>query len=103
MSIPPDPHSSSTTPPPGATEDWNPGLWRAIPTTQQPEYADSTALAAAVASLRSLPPLVTSWEIDRLRKQLAEAADGQRFLLQGGDCAERFDECASEPIAARLK
>ena len=37
-----------------------------------------------------LPPLVTSWEILALKQQLAEAQEGKRFLLQGGDCAESF-------------
>lgn len=83
--------------------DWSPSGWRAVPTSQQPVYEDPEALAKAVSSLRRLPPLVTSWEIDRLKRQIAEAVEGRRFLLQGGDCAERFDECASEPIAARLK
>ena len=39
-------------------------------------------------SSRALPPLVTSWEILALKQQLAEAQEGKRFLLQGGDCAE---------------
>ena len=50
-----------------------------------------------------MPPLVTSWEVEALKTQLAEAADGRMFLLQGGDCAERFDECRAENIAAKLK
>ena len=50
-----------------------------------------------------LPPLVTSWEIEMLKTQLAEAAAGQRFLLQGGDCAETFDACDSPNIASKLK
>ncbi|TMQ28210.1 MAG: 3-deoxy-7-phosphoheptulonate synthase class II [Deltaproteobacteria bacterium] len=50
-----------------------------------------------------LPPLVTSWEIEQLRSALARAARGEAFVLQGGDCAESFDECRSEPIAAKLK
>ena len=60
-------------------------------------------LQAAVARLRALPPLVTSWEIEALKAQLAEAASGQRLLLQGGDCAESFDECSSDSIAGKLK
>ncbi len=59
--------------------------------------------SAALAELRRLPPLVTSWEIVLLRQQLAEAADGERFVLQGGDCAERFDDCTSPRIANMLK
>ncbi|MFO0875434.1 MAG: 3-deoxy-7-phosphoheptulonate synthase class II [Phycisphaerales bacterium] len=83
--------------------DWSPNSWQRVAAEQQPAYPDETALAAAVQQLAALPPLVTSWEIESLRGQLAEAARGQRFLLQGGDCAERFDECESATIAAKLK
>jgi 3-deoxy-7-phosphoheptulonate synthase len=83
--------------------DWSPDSWRSRPTLQQPTYPDQDRLAAVVADMRSLPPLVTSWEIEKLKEQIAEAAEGRRFLLQGGDCAERFDECSSESIANRLK
>jgi 3-deoxy-7-phosphoheptulonate synthase len=54
-------------------------------------------------AVRRLPPLVTHEEVDRLRRQLAEVAEGKRFLLQGGDCAERFLDCASEPIEKKLR
>jgi 3-deoxy-7-phosphoheptulonate synthase len=53
--------------------------------------------------LAELPPLVTSWEILSLREQIAEAQAGNRFLLQGGDCAENFRECSSPLITNRLK
>ncbi len=53
--------------------------------------------------MRRLPPLVTPQEVDSLREQLAEVAAGRRFLLQGGDCAERFMDCAAEPIEKKLK
>lgn len=53
--------------------------------------------------MRRLPPLVAPSEVDALRAQLAEVAEGKRFLLQGGDCAERFVDCASEPIEAKLR
>jgi 3-deoxy-7-phosphoheptulonate synthase len=56
-----------------------------------------------VQKLRVLPPLVTSWEIERLKTQIAEAQEGKRFLLQGGDCAEQIDDCRSEPITNKLK
>ncbi len=56
-----------------------------------------------IGELAKLPPLVTSWEIETLKSQLAEAAMGKRFLLQGGDCAERFDDCESTAIANKLK
>jgi 3-deoxy-7-phosphoheptulonate synthase len=83
--------------------DWTPGSWRARPALQSPTYPDAGALAEVQAELRSLPPLVTSWEILALKQQLAEAQDGRRFLLQGGDCAESFRECSSAVISNRLK
>jgi len=33
---------------------------------------------------------------------LAEAGRGQRFLIQGGDCAERFADCTAERLEAQL-
>lgn len=54
-------------------------------------------------AVRRLPPLVAPSEVDALRAQLAEVAEGKRFLLQGGDCAERFVDCAAEPIEAKLR
>ena len=68
-----------------------------------PHYPDAAALEGALAELRALPPLVTSWEILALKQQLAEAQEGKRFLLQGGDCAESFDDCTSAVISNRLK
>ena len=56
-----------------------------------------------LAELAELPPLVTSWEVESLKSQLAEAQQGRRFLLQGGDCGERFDDCRPDPIAGKLK
>jgi 3-deoxy-7-phosphoheptulonate synthase len=46
---------------------------------------------------------VTVWEVDALKQQLAEAQRGERFLLQGGDCSEQFDDCRPDPIAGKLK
>lgn len=66
-------------------------------------YHDPAEVEAAVLKLRSLPPLVTSWEIERLRKELAQAEAGERFVLQGGDCAETIADCNPKMIAARLK
>ena len=83
--------------------NWSPASWQEYPATQQPTYPDAEELASALTTLRSLPPLVTSWEILSLKKQLADAQEGRRFLLQGGDCAESFDDCESGLISNRLK
>ncbi|MFL6197262.1 MAG: class II 3-deoxy-7-phosphoheptulonate synthase [Thermoanaerobaculia bacterium] len=83
--------------------DWTPTSWQTKPALQQPTYPDPERVEDSLRRLSRLPPLVTSWEIERLKSQLAEAARGERFLLQGGDCAESFDDCTSESIAAKLK
>ena len=82
---------------------WTPQSWRTKSAAQQPNYKDQTALAAATKKLAKLPPLVTVWEIAGLKHQLAEAAAGRRFVLQGGDCAERFDDCDADTITSKLK
>lgn len=83
--------------------DWKPSSWRGRAALQLPTYPDPQALAAVQDELRALPPLVTSWEILALKQQLADAQEGRRFLLQGGDCAENFADCSSEVISNRLK
>jgi 3-deoxy-7-phosphoheptulonate synthase len=82
---------------------WNPTSWQQKPSEQQPSYADRDALEQAVKTLATYPPLVSSWEIESLKSQLADAADGKRFLLQAGDCAERFSDCTPERITGQLK
>ncbi|MFN7293824.1 MAG: class II 3-deoxy-7-phosphoheptulonate synthase, partial [Lysobacteraceae bacterium] len=82
---------------------WTRASWRTKPALQQPTYPDVDTLERALAELRNLPPLVTSWEVLALRKQLAEAEAGKRFILQGGDCAESFADCESGLISNRLK
>ena len=38
-----------------------------------------------------------------MKGNLAEVAAGRRFLLQGGDCAESFDDCNAPAIVNRIK
>lgn len=82
---------------------WAVDSWKSFPAKQQPTYEDEQELHEVAAALRLLPPLVTSWEIDKLKSQLAAAQQGNAWLLQGGDCAESFADCQSETIAAKLK
>ena len=96
-------NTESTSPTLNSTSDWAPGSWRGRPAIQMPTYPDAQALESVLGELRPLPPLVTSWEIFSLKKQLAEAQEGKRFLLQGGDCAESFSDCESGLISNRLK
>ena len=82
---------------------WSPDAWQRKPIRQGVEYADRQALRDTLAQLMLLPPLVTSWEVERLKQQLALAARGERFLLQGGDCSETFDDCRPDTITSKLK
>ncbi|MEO6798393.1 MAG: 3-deoxy-7-phosphoheptulonate synthase class II [Rhodanobacter sp.] len=82
---------------------WSPDSWQQRQALQQPSYDDADELASASAHLSQLPPLVTSWEVLALKEAIAEAQDGRRFLLQGGDCAESFADCTSPVISNRLK
>ncbi|MBX9737534.1 MAG: 3-deoxy-7-phosphoheptulonate synthase [Phycisphaerales bacterium] len=95
-----DPHDTSL---------WNPESWR-VRTAIDPAaklfaapYDDEARVADATGRLRELPPLVTSFEIESLKKQLAEAAEGKRFLLWGGDCAETLADCRPAIITIKLK
>ena len=85
------------------TNSWHPASWRSRKAQQQPAYADPAALERVVSDLARLPPVVVSWEIDKLRDRLARIQRGEGFLLQGGDCAESFAECESDRIAKQLK
>jgi len=82
---------------------WSPTSWQQKPAAQQAVYPDPDRLGQVLAELASLPPLVTSWEVENLKSQLAQAAAGKRFLLQGGDCSESFADCRSEVIVNKLK
>jgi 3-deoxy-7-phosphoheptulonate synthase len=84
-------------------QPWTVDSWKSRPTQQIPSYDDPEHLQQVLDDLQSMPPLVTPWEVDRLRTLVAEAAAGRRFILQGGDCAERFDECRASLITNRLK
>jgi 3-deoxy-7-phosphoheptulonate synthase len=82
---------------------WTPDSWQRLPALQQPVYRDAERLARVLGDLSRLPPIVVSWEIDQLKSELAAAQRGERFLLQGGDCAEGFADCDSDTIARKLK
>ncbi len=82
---------------------WDPPSWRQKTALQQPEYEDPAELARVLETLSLRPPLVTSWEVERLKSQLSAAAEGRAFLLQGGDCSESFADCRADPIEEKLK
>ena len=77
---------------------WSPNSWRNKPILQVPAYPDAAALAEVEARMATYPPLVFAGEARKLKKQLAAVAEGNGFLLQGGDCAESFAEHGADNI-----
>ena len=72
--------------------DWKIDSWRKLPIKQVPEYSDMARVNSVEQELSVRPPLVFAEEARRLRKRMADVAEGKAFLLQGGDCAESFAE-----------
>lgn len=78
---------------------WSRTSWRAKELLQQAAYADPALLERTASELAALPGVVGWREVESLRQRLAEVALGQRLVIQGGDCAERFERCLARPIA----
>lgn len=77
---------------------WTPGSWRSKNPYQIPTYPDPKKLESVIQDLSGFPPLVFAGEIRALKNKLAAVSRGEAFLLQGGDCAESFDEFKSATI-----
>lgn len=86
-----------------STKSWSPLSWKDFPIEQMPNYTDKVALEKAFRQLQSYPPLTTSWEIESLRSKLTQVGRGEAFILQGGDCAERFEDCNPKHIVNLMK
>ncbi len=84
-------------------KEWSPLSWSEYSYQQAPKYPDEVQLNKVVEQLGQLPPLVTSGEIKQLKQAIARAGRGEAFILQGGDCAESFNDCRSDIITNKLK
>ncbi|ABM03510.1 3-deoxy-D-arabinoheptulosonate-7-phosphate synthase [Psychromonas ingrahamii 37] len=82
---------------------WTPSSWRNKPVQQLPSYPDQDKLQQTEHYLANQPPLVFAGEARALREDLAKVAKGEAFLLQGGDCAESFDEFRTSHIRDTFK
>jgi len=82
---------------------WMPDSWKQKPILQQPTYQNKDELESVLKELKSYPPLVFAGEARRLKEQLADVANGEAFLLQGGDCAESFSEFHANNIRDTFK
>ncbi len=83
--------------------DWQKSNWRNKPRVQMPDYLDQEALNAVEQQLSKYPPLVFAGEARSLKDKLAAASRGEAFLLQGGDCAESFEQFSADGIRDTFK
>ncbi len=82
---------------------WSVDSWRKFPIKQQPSYKDKEALEAVEEELRKFPPLIFAGEARNLKEDLAQAARGEAFIIQGGDCAESFAAFNADTIKNLFK
>ena len=82
---------------------WTPSSWQEKPILQQPTYPNKDELQKVLSELKNYPPLVFAGEVRSLKSQLANVANGEAFLLQGGDCAESFSEFHADNIKDSFK
>jgi|TARA_B110000196_G_scaffold196853_1_gene168681 3-deoxy-7-phosphoheptulonate synthase len=82
---------------------WTPDSWKHLTAAQQPDWENSKGYTKVVSELSSYPPLVFAGEVRALKQQLGDAAQGNGFLIQGGDCAETFDDFRADSIRDKLK
>lgn len=92
-------HESAPTQP----QPWSPSSWTTKPIKQEAIYPDRKVVDKSLAKLERLPPIVTPYEVEKLKASLRDVALGKAFLLQGGDCAELFDYCEENAIESKIK
>ncbi|HIO40980.1 MAG TPA: 3-deoxy-7-phosphoheptulonate synthase class II [Candidatus Marinimicrobia bacterium] len=84
-------------------KSWTPDSWKILPAEQQPDWEKSEAYSKVISEISGYPPLVFAGEVRTLKQQLGDAAQGNGFLIQGGDCAETFDDFRADSIRDKLK
>ncbi|KAA8652881.1 hypothetical protein EYZ11_003143 [Aspergillus tanneri] len=85
-----------------SSDTWTPQSWQKRQAIAQDiEYKDPLALEEVLNTVASLPPLVSTVKIELGRQHFAAAARGEAFILQGGDCAENFQDV--RPLVVKKK
>ncbi len=82
---------------------WSKNSWKKFRAAQQPEYRENGRYRDVLEKIEKYPPLVFPGEVDNLKGQISMAGNGKRFILQGGDCAERFIDCNESAIINKIK
>ena len=82
---------------------WNIDSWKEFKILQQPIWPNTQNYHKIIKKISNYPSLILLDEINKLKNRLHKVADGEAFLLQGGDCAETFKEFSEENIKSKLK
>ena len=82
---------------------WTLESWKKFVAEQQPTWRNEELVQKINNEISSYPPLVFSGEVRTLKQHLADAAQGNGFLIQGGDCAETFNDFKADSIRDKLK
>tara|TARA_B100000686_G_scaffold352821_1_gene456121 strand:- start:866 stop:2215 length:1350 start_codon:yes stop_codon:yes gene_type:complete len=84
-------------------KEWTLKSWKKYKAAQQPDWETAKNYSSVIKKIKNYPPLVFAGEVRALKKQLANAAQGKGFLIQGGDCAETFESFKADIIKNKLK
>ena len=84
-------------------KEWTLKSWKEYKAAQQPDWETAKNYSSVIKKIKNYPPLVFAGEVRALKKQLANAAQGKGFLIQGGDCAETFESFKADIIKNKLK
>mgnify|MGYP000585943194 FL=1 len=82
---------------------WTKDSWKNFEAKQMPAYADQGKLDSVIKELSSMPPLIFAGETRSLKSQIYQVQKGESFYLQGGDCAESFQELNPNTIRDNFK
>jgi len=82
---------------------WSKNSWRSYEAKQMPTYSDEKKLNGVLDNLSSMPPLIFAGETRLLKSQIHQVQKGDAFYLQGGDCAESFNELNPNTIRDTFK
>lgn len=77
--------------------------WREFPRDQMPPWEDYSEVEQVCGVLDGVPPIVAPYEVEQLRRHLADVCEGKAFLLQGGDCAETFIDNTEQHVLATAR
>ena len=84
-------------------QKWTPETWQSLHAEQQPKWPDTSVYNKVLTEISTFPPLIFAGEVRTLTNQLADAAKGKSFVIQGGDCAETFSDFKADSIRDKLK